>query len=180
MPFTLEDLPFDEQAAWPLLGLDPERRDPLPDRDHEGFGWCRLDSLLLETTAEARVTRVERPLLLALHTREHPERLGDDLELEFILHDADGPFHAVARLSEFMRRRLPPLLEKLNPRPGAVVLALCNPHATALPRPAALGDLPLYYGRGDVTAFMQRRPGARQWTPATVDIILSADSWTCT
>lgn len=184
MPLTLEELPFTEQAAWPLLGLDPHRRDPLPDRDHEGFGWCRLDALLLETDGDPNLTRVERPLLLALHTREHPERLDDDLELEFILHDAEGPYHAVARLSEFLRRRLPPLL---SPRPGdlasacgAVVLALCNPHATVLPRPPVLGDLPLYYGHGDVTAWMQRRPGARAWTPATVDIILSADRWTRT
>jgi hypothetical protein len=173
MPLSLAELPFTEQPAWPLLGLDPERRDPLPDADHEAFGFCRLGELLLEDT-EGRITRVARPLVLALHTREDPERLDDDLELEFILHDADGEYAAVARLSEFLRRRLPPLLD---PRPGAVVLALCNPHRTALPRPVLLGDLPLWYGDGDVSASMRRRPGARAWTPDTVDILLTAEQW---
>lgn len=174
MTLTLAALPFTEQPAWPLLGLDPDRRDPLPDADHEAFGFCRLGELLLEDETTRTLTRVARPLVLALHTREDPEPLDADLELEFILHDADGEFSAVARLSEFLRRHLPPLL---SPRPGAVVLALCNPHRTVLPRPAALGDLPLWYGHGDVSASMRRRPGQRTWTPDTVDILLTADQW---
>lgn len=173
MPISaLEDLPFGERDPWPLLGLDPERTSPLPDRDHEEFGYCHLEAVRLE--GAGGITLVERPVVLALHTREHPERLADDIELEFILHDADGEYNAEVRLSEFLRRRVGPLL---SPPPTAVVLALCNPHRTDIVRPAEIGDLPLFYGHGDVTAWMQRRPGARAWTPATVDIILSAERW---
>jgi hypothetical protein len=169
---TLADLPFVERDPWPLLGLDPERREP--DRDHDEYGWCRLPELRLEDSA-GRIIKVERALVLALHTREHPEPLDGDLELEFVLHDDDGSeYSAVARRSEFLRRRITPLLD---PRPAAVVLALCNPLRTPLPHPAVLGDLPLYYGHGDVTAEMQRRPGARTWTPDSVDIILTAERW---
>lgn len=172
MPISaLADLPFVEREPWPLLGLDPNRR--APNRDHDECGFCRLDSVRLEDTGGRTIT-VERPLVLALHTREHPERLPEDVELEFTLHDADGEYSAVVLLSEFLRRRVAPLLD---PRPTAVVLALCNPHRTDLPRPAVLGDLPLYYGHGDVTAWMQRRPGVRVWTPDSVDIILSAERW---
>ena len=174
MPVTaLADLPFVERDAWPLLGLDPARRDAEPNRDHDECGWCRLDSVRLEDPGGHSIT-VERPLVLALHTLEEPERLQGDIQLEFVLHDDDGEYSAVVLLSEFLRRRAVALL---NPRPAAVVLALCNPHRTDLPRPAVLGDLPLYYGHGDVTAWMQRRPGVRVWTPESVDIILSAERW---
>jgi len=174
MPISaLADLPFVERDPWPLLGLDPNRRDAQPIRDHDEHGWCRVDHVRLEDS-DGRTITVEHPLVLALHTREHPERLPDDVELEFTLHDADGEYSAVVLLSEFLRRRVAPLL---TPRPAAVVLALCNPHGTVLPHPAVLGDLPLYYGHGDVTAWMQRHPGVRAWTPATVDIILSAERW---
>jgi hypothetical protein len=172
MPISaLADLPFVERDPWPLLGLDPARTEP--NRDHDECGFCRLDRVRLEDPG-GRVITVERPLVLALHTREDPERLPDDLELEFTLHDADGEYSAVVLLSEFLRRRAAALL---IPRPAAVVLALCNPHRTVLPRPPVLGDLPLYYGHGDVTAWMQRRPGVRVWTPDSVDIILSAERW---
>jgi len=172
MPVTaLADLPFVEREPWALLGLDPERT--APDRDHDEFGFCRLAEIRLEDPA-GRIITVEHPLVLALHTREHPEPLPGDLELEFVLHDADGEYSAVARLSEFLLRRVPPLLV---PRPAAVVLALCNPHRTALPHPAAFGDIPLYYGHGDVTAWMRRRRGAQDWTPGAVDILLSAERW---
>lgn len=182
MPLTaLADLPFVEREPWSLLGLDPAHTDRDPDRDHVEFGFCHLAAVRLEDPGD-RALSVERPLVLALHTREDPEPLPDtdaDIELEFILHDEHGEYSAVARLSEFLRRRLPPLLLK-DPRPAAVVLALCNPLRTVLPddliRPV-LGDLPLYYGHGDVTAWMQRRPGARAWTPDTVDIILTAEQW---
>lgn len=172
MPISaLADLPFVERDPWPLLGLDPARTEP--NRDHDECGFCRLDRVRLEDPG-GRVITVEHPLVLALHTREDPERLPDDLELEFTLHDADGEYSAVVLLSEFLRRRAAALL---IPRPAAVVLALCNPHRTVLPRPPVLGDLPLYYGHGDVTAWMQRRPGVRVWTPDSVDIILSAERW---
>ncbi len=172
MPISaLADLPFVERDPWPLLGLDPARTEP--NRDHDECGFCRLGSVRLEDPG-GRIFTVEHPLVLALHTREDPERLPDDVELEFTLHDADGEYSAVVLLSEFLRRRVAPLLV---PRPAAVVLALCNPHRTVLPRPTVLGDLPLYYGHGDVTAWMQRRPGVRAWTPDSVDIILSAERW---
>lgn len=171
MPISaLADLPFVERDPWPLLGLDPARRDV--DRDHDECGWCHLESIRLEDPGG--VISVARPLVLALHTREDPKLLVGDVELEFVLHDDDGEYSAVALLSEFLRRRVAPLL---TPPPAAVVLALCNPHRADIPRPAVLGDIPLYYGHGEVTAEMQRRPGARTWTPTSVDIILLAERW---
>ena len=92
-------------------------------------------------------------------------------KLEFVLRDGDETYSAVTRLSEFLRTRLAGLVGNAE----AVVLALCNPQAATVTRPPGLGERPLYRADGDVTAWMQRRPGARGWSPAEVEIILAAE-----
>jgi hypothetical protein len=167
---TLAGLPFVERPAWELLGLVPGRSEP--DPDHDTAGWCRLPAVTLEDDAGGR-TVVEGVLLLGLHSRDDADPLADDIELEFVLRDADETYSAVARLSEFLRARLAGLVRDAS----AVVLALCNPQRASVARPPGLGERPLYYADGDVTAWMQRRPGARGWTPGEVEIILAAQRW---
>lgn len=167
---TLAELPFGERAAWDLLGLDPQRAEV--DEDHETTGYCRLASLRLEDGAGG-VEEVRDALVLGLHSRDDAEALAGDIELEFVLRDGDETYSAVTLLSEFLAARLAGLVGEAS----AVVLALCNPQATELPRPPGLGARPFYYAHGDVTAWMQRRPGARGWTPDAVEIILAAERW---
>lgn len=167
---TLAELPFAERPAWDLLGLDPHRREV--NEDHDTSGWCRLAALSLEDGAGGS-QQLRDVLVLGLHSRDDAEPLAGDVELEFVLRDGTETYSAVALLSEFLRARLAGLLGDSS----AVVLALCNPQAAELPRPAELGDRPIYYAHGDVTAWMQRRPGARGWSPDAVDIILEAERW---
>jgi hypothetical protein len=166
---ALEDLAFVEREPWDLLGLHPGRA--LTDAEHAEFGWCRLAALRLEDASGA-VVRVERPLVLALHSRDDAPPRADDIELEFVLRDADGEYSATAPLSEFLRRRAPPLLAGAE----AVVLALCNPGGARVARPVCLGERPLHYGIGDVTAYMRRR-AAGPWRPDNVSIFLTAERW---
>lgn len=167
---TLAGLPFDERAAWDLLGLDAQRRTV--NEDHDTSGFCRLPALLLEDGAGG-VQEVRDVLVLGLHSRDDAEPLADDVELEFVLRDGGETYSAVVLLSDFLRVRLAGLVGDAS----AVVLALCNPQAADLPRPAGLGDRPIYYAHGDVTAWMQRLPGAHGWTPEAVEIILAARRW---
>ncbi len=167
---TLAELPFAERAAWDLLGLDPQR--PEVNEDHDTAGWCRLPALLLEDGAGG-VQQLRDVLVLGLHSRDDAEPLAGDVELEFVLREGTETYSAVVLLSEFLRARLAGLVGDS----GAVVLALCNPQAAELPRPAGLGERPIYYAHGDVTAWMQRQPGARGWSPEAVEIILAAEHW---
>lgn len=167
---SLAALPFVERDPWELLGLVPNRREP--DRDHDAAGYTRLPELTLEDAAGGRHI-VRGALVLGLHSRDDADPLGDDIELEFVLRDGDDTYSAVTRLSEFLRTRLAGLVGNAE----TVVLALCNPQSATVTRPPGLGDRPLYRADGDVTAWMQRRPGARGWTPGEVEIILSADRW---
>ena len=167
---TLAALPFPERDPWDLLGLDPKRSEPDPDHDTSGF--CRLPAVTLED-AEGGRQPLSGVLLLGLHSRDDAEPLADDVELEFVLRDGDETYSAVTRLSEFLRLRLAGLVRDAS----TVVLALCNPQAATVARPPGLGDRPIYYAEGDVTAWMQRRPGASGWTPGEVEIILAADVW---
>jgi len=167
---TLAELPFAERAAWDLLGLDPQRSEV--NEDHDTSGYCRLPALSLEDGAGG-VQRLRDVLVLALHSRDDAEPLAGDVELEFVLRDGPETYSAVALLSEFLRARLAGLVGDAS----AVVLALCNPQAADLPRPAGLGERPIYYAHGDVTAWMQRQPGARGWSPDAVEIILEARRW---
>lgn len=167
---TLAELPFVERDAWELLGLDPRRVDPDPDHDTTGF--CRLPAVALEDAAGG-VQMVTDALVLGLHSRDDAEPLAGDIELEFVMREGDETYSAVALLAEFLRQRLAGLVGGAS----AVVLALCNPQRADLRRPAGLGERPLYYAHGDVTAWMQRRPGAREWARDAVQISLSAERW---
>jgi len=82
-------------------------------------------------------------------------------------------------LSEFLLARLAGLVGDASAHTpvGAVVLALCNPQAAVVPRPAGLGERPIYYAHGDVTAWMKRQPGVRRWSPDAVEISLAAEFW---
>ncbi len=168
---TLAALPFPERDPWELLGLDPGRSEP--DLDHETSGYCRLPAVSIEDADGRRKTLVGGILLLGLHSRDDAEPRTDDVELEFVLRDGDETYSAVTRLSEFLRLRLAGLVHGA----GTVVLALCNPQGATVTRPPGLGERPLYYADGDVTAWMQRRPGAHGWTPGEVEIILAAERW---
>lgn len=166
----LAALPFPERDAWDLLGLDPQRSEP--DLDHDTSGFCRLPAVTLEDAVGGRLP-ISGVLLLGLHSRDDAEPLADDVELEFVLRDGDETYSAVTRLSEFLRLRLAGLVRDA----ATVVLALCNPQSATVARPPGLGERPMYYADGDVTAWMQRRPGARGWTPDEVEIILAAERW---
>ncbi len=167
---TLAELPFGERAPWDLLGLDPQRSTV--HEDHDTSGYCRLPSVLLEDGAGGS-SQVQDVLVLGLHSRDEAEPLAGDVELEFVLRDGDETYSAVVLLSQFLRTRLSALVGDAS----AVVLALCNPQAADIPRPAGLGDRPIYYAHGDVTAWMQREPGVKHWTPDAVEIILEAERW---
>lgn len=167
---TLAELPFGERAPWDLLGLDPQRSTV--HEDHDTSGYCRLPSVLLEDGAGG-LLQVQDVLVLGLHSRDEAEPLAGDVELEFVLRDGDETYSAVVLLSQFLRTRLSALVGDAS----AVVLALCNPQDAEIPRPAGLGDRPIYYAHGDVTAWMQREPGVKEWTPDAVEIILEAERW---
>lgn len=167
---TLADLPFVAREPWDLLGLDPQRAGP--DPDHDTAGYCRLPALLLED-AGGGLTPVKDALVLGLHSRDDAEPLTGDIELEFVMREGEETYSAVALLSEFFDKRLAGLVGDAS----AVVLALCNPQRADLKRPAGLGERPLYYAHGDVTAWMQRRPGVRHWRPGEVQIFLAAERW---
>lgn len=168
---TLAALPFPERDPWELLGLDPERSEP--DADHELCGFCRLPAVTLEDAAGGRALVANDVLVLGLHSRDDAEPLADDIELELVLRDGEETYAAVTRLSVFLGQRLAGLVGDAS----AVVLALCNPQSATVARPPGLGERPIYYAEGDVTAWMQRRPGARGWTPGEVEIILAAERW---
>ncbi len=168
---SLAELPFDELDPWVLLGLDPTHPEPNPD--HEAVGYCRLDRVWLEGPESARVA-VDNVLILGLHSREDPAPFPDDVEIEFWLVDEAGEdYAAVTRVSRFLDIRLAALLGDS----GAVVLALCNPRRGRLARPDGLGTRQFWFAEGDVTAWMQRRPGSQLWTPKTVEISLHAAHW---
>lgn len=167
---TLAELPFGERAAWDLLGLDPERSEV--HEDHDTSGYCRLATVRLED-GEGEVQEVQDVLVLGLHSRDDAEPLAGDIELEFVLRDGVETYSAVTLLSEFLCARLAGLVGESS----AVVLALCNPQDAELPRPPGLGERPIYYAHGDVTAWMQRQPGVTGWTPDAVEIILEAERW---
>jgi hypothetical protein len=150
---TIADLPFRERPIHELLHLDEDRA--LPSREYAGFGWAQVDDLWL-AVGDDDGERVTDALVLALHSADDGEALADDIELEFEL--PDGAVTVLA--SDFLARWLPKL-----PPARAIVLALCNPHAATLGRPAA-AVVPIHYGSGDVASW---RDGDR--------VLLTAESW---
>ena len=130
------ELPFHERPVLELLDLQHDRAEP--NRDYSGYGWARVPRIYLDDLP------VDDALVLAVHSADDGPALPDDIELEFELPGRE-PVAVLAR--DFLARWLPQL-----PRAGAIVLALCNPHAAAL-RMAT--DVPAYYATGDVTAWLE-------------------------
>lgn len=154
---AITDLPFVEQPVLELLDLATDRDEP--NHDYGGYGWARVAKLWL-VDADKRERAVEDVLLLALHTADDTPELADDLELELELPDG-----AVAvRASTFFSVWLP----KLPRDAAAIVLAVCNPHASRIACPAEATS-PLHVPTGDVTAWRDRDTGA---------IKLVAEAWT--
>lgn len=174
---TLHDLAFGPVEPLRLLGLHPG--DDQPGHEHTLYGWCRLPGL--ELAGEGQALWVESPLVLALHSPDEdaiavPRRGGvpSDINLEFAL---DGDRSAVALLSEFLRARAPAIVGDAT----AIVLALCNPRRARISRPPALAGRRIYYGTGDVVAWLQRREGAAGWSLGDEAFVrLESDRWyTC-
>lgn len=155
----LAELPLPLREPADLLALDRDRI--APDGDYAGFGWCRLDAVVL--AGVDRPPRTVAPaLVVALHAADaQPDR--DDIELLFELPEQSvcAPLSAV----------LPLLLARL-PAAADVVLALCNPGQVRIVAPA--GAPRLHYGLGDVTSWLDHEPdgprvrlSARRWETAT-------------
>jgi hypothetical protein len=153
---TIADLPFYEQPLRTLLHLEVDR--DAPSRTFAGFGWARAERIWLEDAAGA-ARRIHDALVLALHTADDAEPIGDDLELELEL--PDGPVTVLA--STFLARWLPKL-----PPAATIVLAICNPHRATLARPLA-ANVPVIYAHGEVASWRER-DGAHR-------LILTAERW---
>jgi hypothetical protein len=151
---TIADLPFAEGAPVDVLRLD--REDP----DFTGAGYCRLDSVWLDSREGEPSVRVTDALVLALHSPEEPEPLDEDIELEF--HDQG----VSVLLSRFLGVWLPRVLGGER----AIVLALCNPRGGKVSTPAAAGQTPIHYGLGDVQSWLEEDETGRR-------IRLLADVW---
>ena len=161
MALTIAELPFVERPVRELLHLEVDRERP--DRAFSGFGWASVDEIWLEA-GERPARRVDDALIVALHTADDAEPLAGDLELELEL-----PDRAVTVLaSAFLDRWLPRL-----PHGSAIVLAICNPHRTALRRPAA-ATVPVHYALGEVASWREAVAGEMHER-----ILLGADDW-CT
>jgi len=137
---SIGELPFRRREPLELLALDDETRAEVA-HDYAGYGWAQVDRLRLDGEDGALV---DDALVLALHSPDDAEDVGDDVELEFEL--ADGGAVTVL-LSAFLARWLPPLRGDER----AIVLALCNPHDAPLRLHA---DVPIWYASGDVTSWL--------------------------
>lgn len=157
MALTITELPFHERPVLELLNLVGERAEP--DPGYAGYGWARVPRVWLGGRAGAG-RFVSDALVLALHSPDDAEPLGDDIDLELDLPDGSS---VLVLLSRFLATWLPKL-----PRASAIVLALCNPQR-ATPRAPAGATAPIHYARGDVTSWLDRDRGDR--------IELIAESW---
>lgn len=173
---SLRDLAFGPVEPLRLLGLDT---DGAPGHEHTLYGWCRLPGV--ELVGEDQALWVEAPLVLGLHSPDEdaiavPRRGGvpSDINLEFAL---GGERSAVALLSEFLKVHAPAIVGDAQ----AIVLALCNPRRARISRPPALAGRRIYYGTGDVVAWLQRRDGAAGWSLGEGAFVrLESDRWyTC-
>lgn len=155
----IADIPFVERDTLEVLALDVDRVSP--DADYAGFGWTRVDRVLLTAPQRPDVV-VDDAIVVALHSADEQPEDGD-LDLLFEIGDES----LVVGLS----RWLPHMLAQL-PAQRPVVLALCNPRRVAIASEAAV----LHYAYGDVTSWLDPDPGgpqlrltARRWlvnTPA--------------
>lgn len=160
---SLGDLPFEQTPPLALFGLDPDHDAP-GDLEHTRYGWCALPGV--ELVGEDQKLWVEAPLVLALHSPDEdeiavPRRGGvpSDINLEFTL----GPdSSAIALLSEFLSARAPAVVGEAH----TLVLALCNPRRARISKPPALAGRRLYYGTGDVVAWLRRDHPDASWSLA--------------
>lgn len=166
---SLADLPFGPVEPLRLLGLDFHSAAGADGKgeDHSLFGWCRLPGALLR--APGQELRVEAPLVLALHSPDDesiavPLRGGvpSDINLEFVL---DAERSAVALLSEFLAARAPEVVGDAQ----TIVLALCNPRKARISKPKALAGRRIYYGTGDVVAWLPRDAAGPTYVELTSD-----------
>ena len=158
---SLRDLPFEQTPPLALFGLDPHADAPV-ELEHARYGWCALPGV--ELVSEDQALWVEAPVVLALHSPDDdeiavPRRGGvpSDINLEFAL---DGERSAVALLSEFLRARALEIVGDAR----SIVLALCNPRRARISKPPALAGRRIYYGTGDVVAWLRRREGRAGWS----------------
>lgn len=160
---SIAELPFREHDPLELLNLLEARDSPVLDDTR--FGWCRLGELWLDDgSAEPR--RVRDALVLAVHAAEEPERLADDVELEFFVEEVAKDYSVTVLLSKFLEVWLP----RVSGGERAIVLAMCNPHRATLARPAIAGATPVHYALGDVDSWLDVVDGRRH-------VRLAADSW---
>lgn len=168
---SLADLSFEPVDPLRLLGLATEAG---PGEEHTLYGWCRLPAV--ELRGEEQALWVESPLVLALHSPDDDEiavplrgGVPSDINLEFAL---DAERSAIALLSEFLAARAPGLVGDAR----AIVLALCNPRRARISKPPALAGRRIYYGTGDVVAWLPRDAGA----DGVTHVQLTSDRWyTC-
>ncbi|MBX7078026.1 MAG: hypothetical protein K1X88_02495 [Nannocystaceae bacterium] len=154
---SLEQLPLPQRDVLELLALQHER--VAPDPDYAGFGWARVDRIVLAAPDRPAIT-VGPAIVVALHSAdEQPD--PDDIELLFEL--------AHTSVLVPMSRWLPELLRRVPPG-LPLVLALCNPGRVQLRAPA--GAPPLHVALGDVTSWLDPRDDGG------ADLRLSARRWT--
>lgn len=173
---SIADIPFRERDPFALLNLSPgEHADPErggPDLEYAGFGYARVGELWLAAHEDPEPRPVRDVLLLALHTPDDAEAHDNDLLLEFWPEgdpDGDEPVVQVL-LSRFLAAWLP----RISRDERALVLAVCNPHHTRLPRPPALRGTPMCYPLGDTTSWYEA-PADGLGGPGTLELV--ADAW---
>ena len=146
---SIADLPLPERDPLRLLGFDPARSEP--DLDFWRFGHARLPAVELESRRTGERRRVVGPMIFALHSADDGEPYPDDVDLEFWLdedEEDEDEEAIIVSLALFLERRAAALVGDAP----ALVLALCNPHAARLRRPAGVAA-PMFYADGDVIAF---------------------------
>ena len=142
MTLTIAELPFVERPVIELLALDVDR--DAPDRDYAGYGYAKLDRVML-VDAKGRQRVLEDALLIAVHSADDGEVQADDVELELDLPEGERKSVTVLA-SRFLEIWLPKL-----PAASAIVLVMCNPHRARLAKPP--WPVPIHYALGDVESW---------------------------
>ncbi|WP_428267820.1 hypothetical protein [Haliangium sp.] len=149
-----------------------------PALDYYGYGYARVDEVWLTVEGDPEpLPPVRDALILALHSPDDAVAHDDDILLEFWIDDVtceeadeDDDYAVTVMLSRFLAQWLP----RICGDERAIVLALCNPHATRLHHLPVPGGVPLYYPLGNVTSWRDE-PGDFLAGPGLLR--LSADAW---
>ena len=116
------------------------------DEDFEGFGWGRFARLVLES-ANGDARELHDVIVVALHVADGDESAEGDLDLELRV----GDEALIVSLTKFLATWAPTL-----PSANAWVLALCNPAAKAIARPASVpAGVALWVAIGDVDSWAE-------------------------